>query len=153
KPAYFIISRQLCQYFHLWRRVIAVPQTAGFLYTRCMQPEQPQAQTPMPVQAPAPQPQSFKKKWLVVGAVAAVLALSVGGWLLFKPGDGGKLSRASVLKMDKTATFWQYFKNAAMQQKLVVIHASLSEGGKVIAYSKIGFDYSTKKIEAAHELS
>ena len=114
-----------------------------------MQPEQVQPEVaPQPV-PPAPQPR--KKVWFIVGGIVLLLAIVVGA-IFWLTSDHGKLTAAKVAKMDKTATFWQAFSNAAMQQQLVVAHEATSKGGTAVSRTKVGFDYTTKKIEAAHEV-
>ncbi len=61
-----------------------------------------------------------------------------------------KLSAADVAKLDKDASFWGYFKNAAMQQQLVTDHKDYStDKTSYVTYRKLGFDYGTKKLVTA----
>lgn len=70
--------------------------------------------------------------------------------------SGKIITNADIIFLDKSDLFWNYFKNAAMQQKLVITKeysTSKTPTGTAdsIIYSKSGFDYSTKKSVYAYD--
>lgn len=129
--------------------------------------------SPGPAQSPqlhsrASNPKRSKKIWVIAIAAVAVFAVIVAGIGIF----GGMLPKTdmkvidSISKtptqedinaLDKTEVFWAYFKNASLQQKVVVtkVEGRLVNGQasptESYIFTKTGIDYTTKKFVHAEE--